>query len=196
MKRRLTCSAIALFCGVALSAAAGAQLPDCGDLIWTETALAADSNVADHCLEVTKKNGQTVARLHARVVRQGSNFTVIQWQLPDGSWSDTDRRYPDRDFVADMGGEDVKVSALPPRAEVNVYVSEGMYFRLPAPAPKPAAAPAPAPVVAKPAPAPAPEAAPVVLPSTATQLPLVALFGGLFVLLGAALSFARSRLSS
>lgn len=181
MKRIYLFPALALLGGVALTASAGAQALTCSDVIWTEAALAADTNITNHCLEVTERNGQPVVRLHARVVRQGSNFTVVQWQLPDGSWSGTERRHPDRDMVADMGGEMVKISALPERAEVNVYASEGMYFRLPAPAPVVARAPSPAP-------------APVMLPSTATQLPLLALLGGLFVMLGGALSFSRSRL--
>lgn len=142
MKRTYICSALALLGSAALVTSAGAQALTCDDVIWTEAALAADTNVADHCLEVTERNGRTVVRMHARVVRQGSNFTVVQWQLPDGSWSGTERRYPDVDMTADMGGEMVKISALPPRAEVNVYASEGVYFRLPAPAPVAARAPA------------------------------------------------------
>jgi len=76
---------------------------------------------------------------------------------------------------------------------VNVYVPMANNWSLPA---APAAATAPAaqpPPPPPPAPEPEPEPAPAALPTTATQVPLFALLGGLLILLGGAVSFVRTR---
>jgi len=86
----------------------------------------------------------------------------------------------------------VKILELKPNQEVNVYVPAAGNWSLPAAAPVAAAAPPPPP---PPPPAePEPEPAPVALPTTATQVSLFALLGGLFVLLGGIVGVARMRL--
>jgi len=135
-----------------------------------------------------------VAVFRARVVRQSVNSTIIQWQLPDGSWSPAQRRYPQSGFTAHIGDQAVKVLDLPDRQVVNVYVPAGDAWSVPmaeaAPAAAAAAPVAAAAVVAEPE----PEPEPAMLPTTATQLPMLALLGGLFILLGGAVGFARTRL--
>jgi hypothetical protein len=149
--------------------------------------LEGNPNIANACLDVVEKRGAQAVKLSARVVRQGVNSTIIQWQMPDGSWSASERRFPERGATAEIGGQTVRLAELAPRQEVNVYVPMAGNWSLP----EPAAAPAPAPA---PVPAPAPEPEPEALPTTATQVPLFALLGGLLILLGGAVSFARTRL--
>jgi len=165
-----------------------AQAATCSDVIWSAELLESNPNIAPACLDVVEKGGTTAVKLTARVVRQGVNSTVVQWQQPDGSWSASERRFPERGATAEIGGQTARISELAPRQVVNVYIPMAGNWSLPAPA---AAAPAPAPA---PVAAPAPEPEPVALPTTATQVPLFALLGGLLILLGGAVSFARTRL--
>jgi len=167
-----------------------AQAAGCSDVIWNAEVLESNPNVGAACLEVVTKGNTDAVKLHARIVRQGVNSTIVQWQMPDGSWSASERRFPARGATAEIAGQTVRIADLAPRQELNVYIPMANNWSLPAPA-APAAAPAPAPA---PRPAPAPEPEPVALPTTATQVPLFALLGGLFILLGGAVSFARTRL--
>jgi len=167
-----------------------AQAASCSDVIWSAEMLESSPNIANACQEVVEKRGTEAVKLHARVVRQGVNSTIVQFQLPDGSWSPSERRYPERGATAEIAGQTVRISEMAPRQEVNVYIPMAGNWSLPAP-PVAAAAPPPPP---PPAPAPEPEPEPEALPTTASQVPLFALLGGLLILLGGAVSFARTRL--
>ena len=169
----------------ALGFATTAQAADCSDVIWNAEMLETSPNIAAACREVVDKQGTQAVKLKARVVRQGVNSTVVQWQLPDGSWSASERRFPERGATAEIAGETIRISDMAPRQEVNVYVPMADNWSLPAPV----AASAPPPPAA-----PAPEPEPEALPTTATQVSLFALLGGLLILLGGAVSFARTRL--
>lgn len=193
MKNTILLSALVLLGGLGFTVAASAADVTCDDLVWSASVLADNPNIGAACLDVENKQGQEVAKFRARVVRQSVNSTIIQWQLPDGSWSPAQRRYPERGFMAQLEGKDVKIADLPDRQEVNVYVPAGEVWSLPAEEAAPMAAAA-APVAAAAAmPEPEPEPAPVVLPTTATQVPMLALLGGLLVLLGGAIGFVRTR---
>jgi len=194
MKKVILGLLLALFGSFGIAVTASAQDVTCSDIVWSDRALEVNPNIADHCLEVVEKRGQQMAKLTARVVRQSVNSTIVQWQRPDGSWSPSERRYPDRGFTAEIGGKDVRITDLPARQEVNVYVAAEDMWSVPSAAPMAAAAPVAAAAAAAPEPAPEPEPAPAMLPTTATQVPLLALLGGLMILLGGAVSFVRSRL--
>jgi hypothetical protein len=165
-----------------------AQAASCSDVIWSSVTLADNPSVADACLGVVDKRGSQAVKLTARVVRQGVNSTIVQWELPDGSWTAAERRFPKRGATAEIGGQEIAILEMAPRQVINVYIPMENNWSLPAPVV--AAAPPPPP----PAPAPAPEPEPEALPTTATQIPLFALLGGLLILLGGAVSFARTRL--
>ena len=177
----------------ALGYTTAAQALTCADITYTESLLETNPQVAQACLEVVEKSGVTFVKLKARVVRQSVNSTIVQWQMPDGSWSDSNRTFPPRGATAEIGGREVRISDLAPRQEVNVYIMKEGNWEAVEVAEAPAMAPEPAPVAA-PAPKPAPEPMPVALPKTATQVPLFALLGGLLILLGGAVSFVRTRL--
>ena len=171
----------------ALGFTTSAQAADCSDVIWNAEMLETSPNIGAACREVVDKQGTQAVKMKARVVRQGVNSTVVQWQLPDGSWSPSERRFPERGATAEIAGQVIRITDMAPRQEVNVYVPMADNWSLPAPP----AAPAPPP---RPAAAPAPEPEPEALPTTATQVSLFALLGGLLILLGGAVSFARTRL--
>jgi LPXTG-motif cell wall-anchored protein len=176
----------------ALGFTSAAQAVTCADVSYTDTMLASNPNIGDACLEIVERNSAMFAKLKARVVRQSVNSTIVQWQLPDGSWTTPDRTYPPYGATAEIGGKEVRISDLAPKQEVNVYViSEGNFTVAEVVAP--AAAAAPAPMAAPAQAAPAPEPKPMALPKTASQVPLFALLGGLLILLGGAVSFVRTR---
>ena len=47
-----------------------------------------------NCLDVLEKRGVLAAKFTVRIVRQSVNSTIVQWQMPDGSWSAAQRRFP------------------------------------------------------------------------------------------------------
>lgn len=189
MKKSILISTLVALGGLGFTATASAQI-GCDDVVWSASALADNPTIASSCLGVVDKAGSPHVKLTARVVRQSVNSTIVQWQQADGSWSSAERRYPARNAVAEIGDQTVRISQLAPRQVVNVYLPRADFWSLP---PEPAAAAAPPPPPPPP-PAPEPEPEPEMLPTTATQVPLFALLGGLLILLGGAVSFARTRL--
>ncbi len=187
MKKTILIPTLILIFGMGFTVSASAIDYTCADLTWSAERLERNSNVADVCLEVVEKNSAHYAKLHAKIVRQGVNSTVVQYQRPDGSWSASERVFPEG-FEASIAGENVKIADLAPRQELNVYIRGEGNFTVPAPAAEPVA------VAPPPPPEPEPEPEPVVLPTTATQLPLLALLGGLLVLMGGLVSVVRTRL--
>lgn len=188
MKKMILVPTLILIIGMGFTLSASAADYACSDLTWSAERLASNANIANVCLEVVEKNGALYAKLHAKIVRQGVNSTVVQYQLPDGGWAPSERVFASG-FEAHIGGESVKISELAPRQELNVYIHGEENFSVPAPVA--AAAPPPPP---PPAPEPEPEPEPVVLPTTATQIPLFALLGGLMLLMGGLVSVVRTRL--
>lgn len=192
MKKTILFSALIAVGSLGFAATASAQDYTCDDIIWGPEILADNPNIGGACLDVVEKGGTTAAKFHARVVRQSVNSTIVQWQLPDGSWSPAQRRFPARGADADMGGQTVRIADLRDREEVNVYLPLGGLWTFPVEEEAMAAAAPPPPP--PPPPAPEPEEEPVMLPTTATQVPGFALLGGLLLLLGGAVSFVRTRL--
>ena len=109
MKKTILILMLVLVGGLGFTASATAQDVSCSDLVWTDTALELNPNIAEHCLEVVQRQGMQMAKRRARVVRQSVNSTVVQWQRPDGSWSPSERRYPDRGFVAHFEDKEVRI---------------------------------------------------------------------------------------
>ena len=198
MKKTIFISALIVAISLGFASVANAQGITCDDIVFAPEVLADNPNIGDACLDVVEKNGQTAAKYHARVVRQTMNSTIVQWKLPDGSWSAAQRRFPAKNAIAEMGNQGVAIADLAARTEVNVYLpmSAGWTVRsveTMAAAEEEVSAPPPPPPP-PPAPEPVEETAPVVLPTTATQVPAFALLGGLLLLLGGAVSFVRMRL--
>ena len=173
MKKSMVFTMLVLLGALGLTSAA--QAATCSDITYTDTLLATNPDIGDACLKVVEREIVRFIKLKAKVVRQNANSTIVQWQLPDGSWSASDHTYPASGAKAEIGGREVRISDLAPKQAVNVYiVQEGNWM------------------VAEDA-APASEPKPVTLPKTATQVPLFALLGGLLILSGGAVSFVRTR---
>ena len=183
MKKTILISMLVLL--GALGFTMNAQAASCSDVIWSAEMLADNPNIADGCLEVVEKQGVSAVKMRARIVRQGVNSTIVQWQLPDGSWSASQRRYPTRGATAEIAGQEVQIADLAARQELNVYIPMEGNWSLPVAAPAP---PPPPPAE------PEPEPEPVALPTTATQVPMFALLGGLFILMGGLIGVVRTRL--
>ncbi len=188
MNKTILIATLIVFFGMGFTVSASAQEYSCSDLTWSAERLAINSNIANVCLEVVERNGEHYAKLHAKIVRQGVGSTVVQYQHPDGSWSASERVFPEG-FDALIGGETVAISDLVPRQEINVYIRGEDNFTVPAPVEQVAMEVAP-----MPEPEPEPEPEPVYLPTTATQLPLFAILGGLLLLMGGLVSVVRTRL--
>jgi hypothetical protein len=191
MKKLFLIPTLILLIGMGFTVTACAQDWNCDDLTWSASRLETNPQIADHCLDVVERNGAPFAKLHARVERQGVNSTVVRYQFPDGSWGSSERVFPGG-FTANLGGEEVRIVDMAPRQEVNVYVRAAGNYSFPA-APVVAAA-APPPPPPPPAPEPEPEPEPVAMPTTATQVNLLALLGGLLILMGGVVSVVRTRL--
>lgn len=191
MKMKMLITMLILFLAMGFTVSASAADYSCADLTWSADRLERNANIANVCLEVVERNGGLYAKLQAKVVRQGVNSTVVQYKLPGGGWSPSERVFA-TGFDALIAGSNVKIADLAPQQEVNVYILSEGNFTVPAPAAEPVAvAPPPPPA---PEPEPEPEPVPVALPTTATQLPLFALLGGLLVLMGGLVSVVRTRL--
>ncbi len=190
MKKIFVISTLILLAGLGFTVSASAQDWNCGDLTWSATRLDTNPDIANHCLDVVERSGVPFAKMRARVERQGVNSTVVRYMLPDGGWGSSERVFPGG-FTASIEGKDVRIVDLAPRQEVNVYVKSAGNFTFPPAAPVAAAAPPPPP---PPAAEPEPEPEPVALPTTATQLNLLALLGGLLILMGGMVSVVRTRL--
>ncbi len=104
MKKTILIATLILFFGMGFTVSASAQEYSCSDLTWSAERLAKNANIANVCLEVVERNGEQYAKLHAKIVRQGVNSTVVQYQHPDGSWSASERVFPEG-FDALIGGE-------------------------------------------------------------------------------------------
>jgi hypothetical protein len=187
MKILIVKSSLAAVACLGFSINANAQALTCGDLIWNE---GVGEGFAAACSEVVERNGEWYAKASAQIVAQRPAGTYYRYVLPDGSLSEVDLVAPENeDFVANIDGQPVMVKDLQVRQKVNLYLGD-TFWSLPEPEPVAMAAPEPEPV-AEPEPMAEPEPAPVMLPTTAGQFGWLAVIGGLFLLLGGALRFAR-----
>lgn len=190
MRKLLLIPMLVLFLGMGFTMTASAQT--CSDLVWSAERLSQNPDIASHCIDVVERSdGNMYAKFRVRVMRQGASSTVIRYQKPDGTWSPSERVFPPRGFTATIDDEEVMIRDLSPNQEVNVYVTQAGNWSVPAA--EPAAAPPPPPPPPPP-PEPEPEPEPEMLPTTASQVPLLALLGGLLILMGGVVNLVRTRL--
>ncbi len=165
----------------------------CADINWKAATLERLTTVGAACLEVVDRDGRKYARMEATIAGQSPAGPVVRYTHSDGSYGSMVRTYPPEGFVAQIEGRDVDLGDLDDGQVVNVYLPDSAWH-IPEPevaAPAVAAAPPPPP---PPAPEPEPEPEPdPVMPVTAGSLPLLALFGALFLVLGGALRYARKQ---
>jgi hypothetical protein len=183
---------LAALAGLGLSANVAAVDYTCDDITFTPEAYAAYEFVDQACLDVVERNGGVFAKLTARIVAQTSSGTHYRFRHADGELGPNNKAAMRADFETFIDGEPVMLQDVAVRTDVNVYVGNAYWM---APVAEVAEAfeevveeaPPPPP----PAPEPEPEPEPEMLPTTASNLPWLALFGALFLVLGGALRFSR-----
>ena len=161
---------------------------ECSDVTFTPEAYAAYEFVDKACLEMVDRDGGTYAKMTAKVVAQTGSGTHLRFGHADGDLGPSHKSNANPKFLTHLQGKDIKVKDLAVRQDINIYVP-AEFWSEPVVEVAAAAAPPPPP----PAPEPEPEPEPEVLPTTASSLPLLALFGSLFLMLGGALRFSRKQ---
>lgn len=181
---RVALGAIACF---GFSTTASADGHTCDDVTFVPAIYERWPHADDACLEIVERNGQKFARYEAEVVSQSPSGTYVRYLLRDGSKTPSRKVDPPEGFMAQIAGRDIAIPDLQPRQKMNVYLPERAWAA-PAAATAAVAPPPPPP----PPPEPDPEPAPM-MPTTAGNAGWLAVFGGLFLLLGGALRFARQQ---
>lgn len=169
------------------TATASADGHTCADAEFAPAVLERWPHAPDTCLEIVERDGKKFARFEAEVVSQSPSGTYVRYTKQDGSKTPSRKVNPPDGFMAQIGGQDMAIADLQPRQTVNVYLPEDLAF--PQAEPMAAAAPPPPP---PPPPEPEPEPEPM-MPTTAGNAGWLAVIGGLFLLLGGALRFARQQ---
>ena len=177
--------------GLGLSANVSAQDLTCDDITFSPEAYAAYEFVDQACLEMVDRNGGTWAKLTARVVAQTSSGTHFRYRHADGELGPSNKAAMRADFETGVDGRPVKISDVAVRSDVNVYIGSAYWSVPPVEVAEVMEEAAPPPPPPPPAPEPEPEPEPEMLPTTASSMPLLALFGSLFLILGGALRFSR-----
>ena len=176
--------------GLGISANVSAVDYTCSDITFLPAAYESYEFVDQACLDVVERSQGVFAKLTARVVAQTSSGTHFRFRHVDGELGPSNKAGLSADFQTGVAGNPVKLADVAVRTDVNVYIPMTYWTPPPPPAPVEAAAPPPPP---PPAPEPEwePEPEPEMLPTTASALPWLALFGSLFLVLGGALRFSR-----
>lgn len=174
--------------GLGISANVSAADFTCSDITFTPEAFASYEYADAACLDIVDRDGGTYVKLTARIVAQTSSGTHFRFRHADGELGPSHKSNLPKTFRTMINNKPVAIKDLAVRQDVNIYVGEDFWARPPVVVAE--AAPPPPP---PPPPAPEPEPEPEVLPTTASSLPLLALFGSLFLLLGGALRFSRKQ---
>ena len=181
--------------GFGLSANVNAADYTCDDITFTPAAYAAYQYIDKACLEIVDRDGGTFAKFTGKKVVPPdlapgvSNF--LRFQHNDGTQGARHKTNLPRNFQVMLSGNPVRLADVDEGQDINIYA--GQEFWTPPVVEVAAAVVAAAPPPPPPAPEPEPEPEPEVLPTTAGSLPLVALLGSLFLLLGGALRFSRKQ---
>jgi hypothetical protein len=185
--------------GLGITANANAELT-CDDIVFSPEAFAAYELIDQACLEmVTRDDGNTYAKLTARVVAQTASGTHLRYRLANGELAPSHLSTAPEDFQAMISGKPVEMKNLDVRQTINIYVSDKYWVDAAA-------------IVEEEMTEEAVEEAVVEvmveeaiveevmeeemaeeLPTTAGPLPWLALFGSLFLILGGALRFSRKQ---
>lgn len=179
-----------LVCAVGWLAATGAvsaQEPTCADLKWGDW-VAERPYIEDSCAGVVERDGVMYAKFNAIMERYFKNGDVkLRIIAPDGTWN-VDTFRPPAGFLADVDGGAVPFDKVPSGKDIRIYVPEGRFTLVSFEEEVVVEAivveePVEEVVVVE----------EVVMPTTASPLPLIGLAGGLFVMLGGLAGFLRRR---
>jgi hypothetical protein len=179
-----------------------AQAVTCQDLQWGDF-IADHPDVDDACVDVVERDGIAYAKFN--VTYQGTNNDAsvkLRLHKPDGSFA-VDTFRPPEGFTVELPDSNTDPSVasgetafqnrpvgqsafdkIPTGTDLRLYVPEGRWFVV---------IEEEVVVIEEVEPYVAPEPEVVVMPTTASHLPLIGLAGGLFLMLGGALGAARRR---
>lgn len=180
---------------VTIAAAPGvqAQTLSCSDIRFTDEVLRQFPDAPNFCLNVVEKDGSPFARFNAQFVRRlGADQAVLRFRDPDGRLNAPVSVPVQEGQTVRVGGRDRRVRDLQRGDTLSVYLpadrfelayadSDEEFVRLTvvffpislAPAENPA----------------------TTLPATASPMPLIGAIGGLFLVMGAGLSWIRRRVT-
>jgi hypothetical protein len=179
-----------LITGVLLMAGANVYAVTCDDIEFSGDIASTYPNVDEFCREIVERDGESYAKLQARVTHPGYSTLGVQFQRPDGSWGDSINITPPSDFRVQMGGRSYRVRDLERRQEMNVYLKEGREWNM-AMAPVDEPPPALEEVVVLYVVEERPEED-TALPKTASLVPLVGLIGAGLLALGLFMRLRRT----
>jgi len=182
--------------GLGITANVSATDLTCSDIVFSDTAYASYEFADQACLGLVDRDGGTYVKMTARIVAQTVGSTRVRFIHADGELGPSHKANLGKDFQTRIAGKTIALKDLAVRQEMNIYISDAHWSVPPVEVEEPMAAPPPPP---PPPPEPEPEPEPVwepepeMLPTTASSLPLLVLFGSLFLVLGGALRFSRKR---
>jgi hypothetical protein len=185
--KKIVFSALVVVAGMGVGNVSAQEAPTCDNITWSAEALAGHPAIADHCLEMVDRGGQKVVRMHAEVMSQTATGPFIRYSTPDGKWGKVRRANPPGGLKAILDGKEVAVNKLVKRQEINIYVAEP-YWAAPAAPAVPVIVEEEVIIIEE-----VVEPEPVALPTTASNLPLVALFGAILLMLGGVDRTVRNR---
>lgn len=174
--------------GLGLSANVAAVDFGCSDITFSAEAYEAYEFVDQACNDIIERGGGVYAKLTAKVISQSQGGTHYRFYHSDGQMGPLRKAAVHSAFLTGEEGEMGKMSDYATGANVNVYVPQTFWSP---PVVEVAEVVEETPPPPPPAPEPEPEPEPEMLPTTASGLPWLALFGSLFLVLGGALRFSR-----
>ena len=181
--------------GLGITANANAALT-CDDVVFSPEAFAAYALIDQACLEmVTRDNGNTYAKLTARVAKQTTAGTHIRYKLANGEFAPSHLSTAPKDFETMIAGKLIKMKDLEVRQEINIYVGNEYWVDATAIVEEAIVEEMVEEAIVEEIVEEAiiEEVIEETLPTTAGPLPWLALFGSLFLILGGALRFSRKQ---
>ena len=143
----------------------------------------------DACIEVVEKDGQPYVKMKVELVRPGSNRLTFQFKHPDGSNGPTHSIVPAADWRVNIEGRNYRARDLGRGQELSIYLPADRWEAHVAASDMVVETFSLIVIIT------AAEPEPQMLPSTASNMPLFALFGGL-ALFGAGLIRVTRRQAS
>ena len=174
--------------GLGITTNANAEL-GCDDIVFSPEAFAAYELIDQACLEMVERDdGNTYAKLTARVVAQTASGTHIRYRLANGELAPSHLSTAPEDFQAMISGKPVNMRNLDVSQSINIYVSDAYWVDAAALVEEAIVEEMVEEAIVEEI---IEEEMEAELPTTAGPLPWLALFGSLFLILGGALRFSR-----
>jgi hypothetical protein len=155
----------------------------CDEIEWSSVVTDQYANIADACDAVTSKNDKLYARIEVEILRVRGRTMTFRILNNDGSSGGNYSQTVSTSWRASIGGRTFRPGELNRGQRLNVYMPSDRWAVIQPDADGPDDEDA---VALEPA---------QVLPKTASPLPLIGLFGGMFLALGAGLGVIRRRFS-